>query len=277
MRPYRDVFMNSRSYGIDGREPDISLVIPCYNEAESIAYTVRRLVSVFEAAGRTIEIVAVDNGSSDSTGEVIAALARDLPVVRPHRVEVNQGYGFGLRSGVPLARGRWVGFIPADGQVDAEDVLRLYEAASESRRPVLAKVRRRFRMDGIGRKFVSISYNGFVRLLWPTLESLDVNGTPKLLPRAVLDQMALESNGWFLDPEIMIKAHYLGVHVLELNAFSRMRGNGVSHVRAATCWDFFRNLLAFRFGARLTHWRAGITRSGGDADAPVRATADAGR
>lgn len=276
MRPYRDVSMTSRSDAIDGREPEISLVIPCYNEAESIAYTVRRLVSIFEGAGRAIEIVAVDNGSTDSTGDVIATLARDLPAVRPHRVEVNQGYGYGLLSGAPLARGRWIGFIPADGQVDAEDVLRLYEAASESRRPVLAKVRRRFRMDGIGRKFVSISYNGFVRLLWPTLESLDVNGTPKLLPRAVLEKMALESTGWFLDPEIMIKAHYLGVHVLELNAFSRMRGNGVSHVRAATCWDFFRNLLAFRFGGKLTQWRAGISNSVGETNAPARATADAG-
>jgi len=269
--------MTSRSDTFDGREPDISLVIPCYNEAESIAYTVRRLVSVFETGGRAIEIVAVDNGSTDSTAEVLAELARDLPAVRPHRVEVNQGYGFGLLSGVPLARGRWVGFIPADGQVDAEDVLRLYEAASESRRPVLAKVRRRFRMDGIGRKFVSISYNGFVRLLWPTLESLDVNGTPKLLPRAVLEQMALESRGWFLDPEIMIKAHYLGVHVLELNAFSRMRGNGVSHVRAATCWDFFRNLLAFRFGGRLVQWRATINRRGTGQDTAVQVAAGAGR
>ncbi|MEO7041290.1 MAG: glycosyltransferase family 2 protein [Gemmatimonadaceae bacterium] len=267
--------MTSRSDTTGGCGPDLSLVIPCYNEAESIAYTVRRLVSVFEAAGRAIEIIAVDNGSTDSTGEAIAELARDLSAVRPHRVEVNQGYGFGLLSGAPLARGRWVGFIPADGQVDAEDVLRLYEAASESRRPVLAKVRRRFRMDGIGRKFVSISYNAFVRLLWPTLESLDVNGTPKLLPRVVLEQMALESDGWFLDPEIMIKAHYLGVHVLELNAFSRMRGNGVSHVRAATCWDFFRNLLAFRFGSRLTQWRASINQREGETDAPARATAGA--
>jgi hypothetical protein len=74
----------------------------------------------------------------------------------------------------------------------------------------------------------------------------------------------------------MIKAHYLGVHVLELNAFSRMRGNGVSHVRAATCWDFFRNLLAFRFGGKLTQWRAGISNSVGETNAPARATADAG-
>jgi len=59
--------------------------------------------------------------------------------------------------------------------------------------------------------------------------------------------MKLESKGWLLDPEIMIKAHYMGLRVIELNVFSRMRGNGVSHVKVMTCWEFIRNLLKFRF------------------------------
>jgi glycosyltransferase involved in cell wall biosynthesis len=257
-------------------EPDISLVIPCYNEADSVGFTIRRLSTAFEAAGHTLEIVAVDNGSTDATSDVLAKLAREVPRVRTYRVERNQGYGFGLLSGVPLARGRWVGFIPADGQVDAEDVVRLYDAASEAGYQVLAKVRRRFRMDGLTRKFVSIAYNAFVRLLWPTLETLDVNGTPKLLPRQALHAMALESRGWFLDPEIMIKAHYLGLRVLELNAFSRMRGNGVSHVRVATCWDFFQNLLSFRFGHRLAAWRSTIAVHPAGAGAPASINADMG-
>lgn len=235
--------------------PDLTLVMPCYNEEESVGITVRRLVSVFAAAGHDLELIAVDNGSRDRTGEIIARLAREFPGVRPHRVEVNQGYGFGLLSGIPLARGRWLGFIPADGQIDAEDVVRLFEAADESNGNVLAKARRRFRMDGIQRKFVSIAYNMLVRMLWPRLDSLDVNGTPKILPREAVLAMRLESRNWFLDPEIMLKAHVMGLRVLEFNVFARMRGNGISHVRASTCWEFFRTLLVFRFGAPLRQWR----------------------
>jgi len=59
--------------------------------------------------------------------------------------------------------------------------------------------------------------------------------------------MNLESKGWFLDPEIMIKASHLGLPVLEFNAFARMRGNGTSHVRTSTCWEFVRHLLRYRF------------------------------
>src|SRR5207244_13655729 len=67
-------------------------------------------------------------------------------------------------------------------------------------------------------------------------ESMDVNGTPKILPRDVLLGMDLQSKDWFLDPEIMIKAHTLGLRIIEFNAFARMRGSGVSHVRVGTCW-----------------------------------------
>jgi hypothetical protein len=161
-------------------------------------------------------------------------------------VEQNQGYGNGVLKGISLCAAPWVGIIPADGQVDAEDVVRLFEAATTAQYPVLAKVRRRFRMDGLERKIVSVAYNLFVRALWPSLGSIDVNGTPKLLPREIVLAMCLESKDWFLDPEIMIKARYMGVPVLEFNVFARMRGRGISHVRTSTCWEFFRNLLRYR-------------------------------
>jgi hypothetical protein len=107
-------------------------------------------------------------------------------------------------------------------------------------------------MDGVYRKMVSSSYNVFVRMLYPNLESIDINGSPKLLPSHVIRAMKLESKGWLLDPEIMIKAYFMDVHVMELNVFARMRGNGVSHVKVMTCWEFLRNLLKFRFSKQ---WR----------------------
>lgn len=237
----------------DTTVPDLSFVMPCYNEEEVIGYTIPKFVAAFRQAGHRLELVAVDNGSSDRTGEILARLATEYPEVVPIRVEVNEGYGYGVLQGIPHARGHWVGIIPCDGQVDAEDVVRLYDAAKVTNGRLIAKVRRRFRMDGLKRKIVSIAYQGFVRLLWPGLGTIDVNGSPKLLPRNVINAMRLESRGWLLDPEIMVKAHYAGLRVLELNVFARMRGAGLSHVRASTCWEFFRTLVAIRLGGG---WRA---------------------
>ena len=77
-----------------------------------------------------------------------------------------------------------------------------------------------------------------VRLVWPRLASIDVNGSPKILPRDAVTAMQLESKGWLLDPEILIKAHYMGLRILEFNVFARMRGSGLSHVRPGHCWEF---------------------------------------
>lgn len=226
--------------------------MPCYNEEEVLGYTIPKLMGAFSQAGIGLEIVAVDNGSKDRTAEVIAELRARYPGIVPVRVDVNQGYGNGVLQGIKHCSATWIGIIPADGQVDAEDVVRLYEAAVAARTAVLAKVRRRFRMDGLFRKLVSTSYNLFVRILWPGLASIDINGSPKLLPAEVMRGMSLQSKGWLLDPEIMVKAHQSGVRVLELNVFARMRGAGLSHVRASTCWEFFWQLLVFRFTGR---WR----------------------
>jgi glycosyltransferase involved in cell wall biosynthesis len=204
-------------------------------------------MNAFKRGGYRLELIAVDNGSRDRTGEVIRQLAVQHPGIVYHRVEVNEGYGNGVMSGIPLCTAPWVGIIPADGQVDAEDVVRLYEAVVATDGNVLGKVRRRFRMDGLRRKIVSVTYNLFVRVLWPRLSSLDMNGSPKLLPRQAILSMDLKSRGWLLDPEIMIKAHYMGLRVLEFNVFARMRGSGVSHVRVGTITEFLRSLLIFRF------------------------------
>ena len=232
------------------RRPDISFIMPCFNEEQAIGYTIPKLSAAFRQAGHRLELIAVDNGSSDRTGEIIRELAaKDLSVV-PYRVEINQGYGNGVLKSISRCAAPWVGIIPADGQVDAEDVVRLYESALATDGKVLAKVRRRFRMDGLLRKIVSTSYNLFVRLLCPRLASIDVNGSPKIVRREYLLAMNLKSKEWFLDPEIMVKAHCMGLQILELNVFARMRGSGLSHVRPNTCWEFVRDLLIFRFSGR---------------------------
>src|SRR5262249_46637556 len=134
--------------------PDISLVMPCYNEQESLPYSVPRLLRAFERAGYRLQLVAVNNGSRDRTGELLGEFAAAHPEVKPVTVETNIGFGNGILSGLAHATAGWVGTVAADGQVDAEDLVRLYEAAVGTDGRVLAKVRRRFRMDGFLRKIV---------------------------------------------------------------------------------------------------------------------------
>lgn len=232
------------------KPPEISLSLPCFNEEEVLRSTVTRLASVFAAEGVDVELVLVDNGSTDRTGAIIdEMIAEGLPITKV-AVETNIGYGNGVLQGLAACRGVHVGFICADGQVEPADVLRVYQMCASSKTPRLVKVRRRFRMDGLNRKVVSVAYNFLTVALFGGLGSIDVNGNPKMFPREYLGPMQLRSTDWFLDAEVMIRAKQLGLEVLEFNVLAQARGGGTSNVRASTCWEFATNLLRFRFGAR---------------------------
>lgn len=239
-----------------GPAPDLTFIVPCYNEEEVLPITVGKLMRAFQRAELRLELVLVDNGSRDGTGRVIDELAAKYPgQIRHGVVEKNIGMGFGFLTGVPLATAPLVGLIPADGQVDAEDCVRLYETIIDAGGNVLGKVRRRFRMDGLRRKVISVAYNLFVRLLWPGIGSWDINGCPLLMRREALLAMDLQSRNWLLDPEMLIKAHYMGLRIVEFNVFARARGRGISHVGTSTMWEFFSYLMRLRFSGALRDWR----------------------
>src|ERR1051325_6398351 len=143
---------------VEESRPAISIIVPCFDEEEIIRYTIPRIASAFERAGYDLELVAVDNGSRDATGSVIRELARNRPTIVPFRVEVNEGYGNGVLRALEVCTAPWVGVIPADGEVDAEDFVLLYESAVATRGNLLVKVRRRFRMDGVQRKIISLCF-----------------------------------------------------------------------------------------------------------------------
>lgn len=228
--------------------PVVSFALPCHNEEDVLRGMVERLVGAFSEHGVYVELVLVDNGSTDGTGRVIDELiAEGLPVVK-EVVDINEGYGYGVLRGLGACRGRYVGFMCADEQVEAKDVVRVYEMCSNSKTPKLVKVRRRFRMDGLRRKLISIAYNALTTVMFGNLGSLDINGNPKIFSREYLDRMNLASKDWFLDAEVMIKAKRLELEVLEFNVLAQMREGGSSNVRVSTCWEFLVNLLRYRFG-----------------------------
>jgi dolichol-phosphate mannosyltransferase len=227
--------------------PDLSLVLPCYNEADVIRNTASRMIKAFRENSVNLELVVVDNGSRDETGAIIDQMvAEGLPIIK-ETVKVNEGYGNGILAGLKVCQGKFVGFMAADGQVDSHDVYKVYEIAASAKTPYLVKVRRRFRMDGMTRKVVSIIYNLGTMIMFGGLGSIDINGNPKIFPRQYLERMHLQSKDWFLDAEVMIKAKRLKLSVYEINVFAQMREGGKSNVKASTIREFIVNLLKFRF------------------------------
>lgn len=234
--------------------PELSLVMPCYNEEACLEQTAPALVDAFREEGIRLELVLVDNGSRDRTGAIIDALvARGLPVVKV-TVPVNRGYGHGIRRGLEACTAPVIGYLCADGQVAPEDAVRTWRLMEGREERVLAKVRRRFRQDSWKRKIVSIHYNALILGVFGWLGAIDVNGSPKLFSRAQWARMRPSSDDWFLDPEIIIKANALGLRVIEIDVEGYARHGGASNVRRDTILEFLRNIARYRFGG-LAAWR----------------------
>ena len=239
--------------------PDLSLVMPCYNEQDCLELTVPPLIEAFEKAGINLELVLVDNGSTDRTSAVIDGLiARDLPIVKA-TVPVNKGQGLGIRTGLNVCRGRHIGYSAADGQVGPENVLLIYRSVVTAGDRTIAKVRRRFRPDSWVRKVVSVIYNVSMLILFPGLPSLDVNGSPRIFSAKLLPLLDLTSSDWFLEAEIMLKAHYVGLLVIEIDVPGHLRKGGRSNVHLRTIFEFIRNILWYRFGGPWRDWRKQIS------------------
>ncbi|HET6347998.1 MAG TPA: glycosyltransferase family 2 protein [Candidatus Krumholzibacteria bacterium] len=104
----------------DARSVDVSIVIPAFNEEKAIGTTLDAVLSAVAASPRRYEIIVVDDGSRDATGEVAAA--RGVRVVTHRR---NRGYGASLKSGTLAARADVVLFYDADNQFEPADIDRM--------------------------------------------------------------------------------------------------------------------------------------------------------
>jgi len=109
-------------------QPDLSIVIPAYNEADRLTPTLRDYVAYCDASGRAAEVIVVDDGSLDATSVVVERFAAEHPQVRLIRLAENRGKGYAVRSGVVNARGKLVLFADADGATPLAEIERL-EAA----------------------------------------------------------------------------------------------------------------------------------------------------
>jgi len=238
-------------------DPQLSVVIPCYNEEEDLPLSMPPLFEALRRLGLRHEIVLVNNGSRDRTPELIDAFAATEPVRRVD-VAVNEGYGLGVITGLRAARGELVCQMWADAQVSAEDVAETIAIARATRPGTLVKVRRVDRDDGLLRKVISFTWNNVFERAFHG-GGVDVNGCPKIYHRGDLALLDLECKDSFLDAEAIIKARMLKMRIIEVPVHFYARRGGASKIKLiGYTASFLENVARYRFGDRLAAWRSQI-------------------
>jgi dolichyl-phosphate beta-glucosyltransferase len=111
--------------------PDLSVVIPAFNEESRVGPTLRDYVAYCRASARRAELIVVDDGSLDRTSAVVNSLASEFPEIRLIRLAENHGKGHAVRSGVVNAQGKLVLFADADGATPLPEIERLEAALAD--------------------------------------------------------------------------------------------------------------------------------------------------
>jgi len=184
----------------------LSVIFPCYNEEANVDRTTQAALKMCRRVSEDFEVIIVDDGSKDRTGEIADKLAAETPQVRAIHNRPNLGYGGALQAGFRAAGKDWVFYTDGDGQFDFEEIDKLL--------PLLEKYDivsgyRLDRKDPLLRKLNAFAWTTLVNLVFG-LWLRDIDGAFKMYPRTLFDEIEMKSMGALIDTEVLARAKRLG-------------------------------------------------------------------
>ena len=231
----------------------LSIVLPCYNEAENLPL----LLQSYQQAWQDLpaELILVNNGSTDNSAEVLARELKkpELSFARTVEVKQNQGYGYGIFTGLQAAKGEFIGYSHADMQCSPADVFAAYHKLVSQADPsrVLVKGKRQQRELS-----ASLVTNGMALIASVVLATklTDVNAQPKLFHHSHLQRLTQPPNGFQFDLYVLYQARRAGLRIETIPVFFGERVHGESKwaanifSRYRTIWAMIVYIFSLRFG-----------------------------
>lgn len=235
-------------------EPHLSIVIPAYNESRRMGRTLEKIREYVRSKPFAIEVIAVDDGSTDRTREVLQEAAAQFPAMRVLANNGNRGKGFTVRRGILEAQGKFVLFTDADLSAPIGEADKLL-AAIESQGADAAVGSRALQRELIGvhqpwfREFGGRCFNLIVRL-FTGLKIHDTQCGLKLFrhatTRRAFELQRVERFGF--DPEVLFLIERLGGKIVEVPVrWNNDPATKVHLLRDAT--RMFLDLVALRWRA----------------------------
>ncbi len=191
----------------------LSVIVPVFNERNTVAEIIRRIRSV--QLPISVEVIVVDDGSSDGSDKILSALQDSTVRVITH--PVNRGKGAAVRSGIEAARGDLVLIQDADLEYDPDDWPRLLEPALKGKAKVVygsrftGERKNMFPSHWVGNRLLTLVTN----VLYQSTMS-DMETCYKLFDRSVLQGIKIESDRFEFEPEITAKILRRGHRIYEV-------------------------------------------------------------
>jgi len=205
----------------DDARPKYSIVIPAFNESGRIPATLESVVSCIRARGWKAEVIVVNDGSTDSTADVVSAFARSAPEIRLIENPGNRGKGYSVRAGMLAARGEVALFTDSDLSAPIEEAERLFAAIAEGADIAIGsrwlQRERQTQRQPLYRQFFGRCFNAVTRSVMG-MRFADTQCGFKAFTRAaaqtVFQLQTIER--WGFDPEILFIALKRGYWIIEV-------------------------------------------------------------
>jgi dolichol-phosphate mannosyltransferase len=232
---------------------NVAVVLPAYNEENNLTPLITELVDVASRAALALQVIVVDDGSTDGTAAELAELRRRVPCLRVITHRVNRGLAQALKSGIAAAResgSNAAVFMDSDLSHRPEDLMKLVSALTNGADVALGS---RFvpggGMEGVPlwRRLISRVGNEFGRLMLG-LTLTDLTTGYRAMRLEVLDALALGEDGFTIQLESVVKAYAAGFRIVEVPIVLGTRKHGASHMNYTTRLfaDYWRLLMSSR-------------------------------
>ena len=207
-------------------KPSVSLFFPVYKDEHTVQRVTEKALTVLSEVARESEVIIINDGSPDGSGEIADGLAREYETVRVIHHETNRGYGEALKTGFAEARYEWICFTDGDDEYDIFDLKRLIRHKDSYD---LIITFRYVKLYSTFRILISWIYNSIVRLLFQT-PYRDISTGLRLIRKSLVDELTIESTSPFIGAEITIKTMLKGYRVGEvgIQTFPRTFGRGAT-------------------------------------------------
>jgi glycosyltransferase involved in cell wall biosynthesis len=221
----------------------LSVIFPAFNEEENIRAVVEEAYRTVPKFAPVFEIIVVNDGSTDRTGDICDQLTEEFSDVRVVHHGQNNGYGAALKSGIKLARNDLIFFTDSDRQFDLKEVATLLEETDAY--DIVAGYRAR-RQDPPHRLLFAWGWNILVRLALG-IRVRDIDCAFKAFNRHVFESIQIRSVGAMVNTEIFSQAHKFGMRVKEVpvSHFPRRHGKPTGG-NVAVISKAFRELIRLR-------------------------------
>src|ERR1700694_4652921 len=232
--------------------PDLSIIIPSYNEESRLPATLERIAAYLSTYGRQAEVLVVDDGSKDGTAAVAESFRGKIPTLRVVSNGVNRGKGYSVRHGMQEARGRIALFTDADLSAPIEEAGKLIEALENNDVAIGSRAVDRSLIsvhESPFREFAGIIFNKIVRIiLW--LPFVDTQCGFKAFRREscsiIFEQQRIERFGF--DPELLYLARHHGLRTVEIPVrWGHAPATKVNMLRDS--WQMFIDVFTIRWNA----------------------------